>query len=89
MSEKTAESAERQDGGQAFPATETHPSWDYPVHHTGMTLRDWFASQALSNLPVDMFEAAMNADVPVAQARAGIAKACYQLADAMLAERAR
>ena len=36
------------DGGPAFPYTSDGGSWD-----TGMTLRDWFAGQALVGLLTD------------------------------------
>ena len=62
-------SNEQDDGGPAFPNNDaTHP---------GMSLRDWFAGQALAGL------CAYNeiADPSV------YALACYALSDAMLAER--
>lgn len=36
------------DGGPAFPFAATDPS-NVPMQASGMTLRDWFAGQALSN----------------------------------------
>lgn len=72
----------RTDGGPAFPGTLylQHKS----VSHAGMSLRDWFAGQALAGLiangkgPDDRW---FNHDVTDS---AGWA---YQLADAMMAER--
>lgn len=29
-----------------FPSREAHPAFEYPVHHSGMTLRDYFAVHA-------------------------------------------
>lgn len=59
----------KQTGGPAFPVP---PSTYSNINH-GMTLRDYFAGQALANV---------NA-VDVTQA----AELCYQIADAMLKER--
>jgi hypothetical protein len=59
------------DGGPAFPM---HPnSWEY-----GMTLRDWFASQALAGLlrdGIDVFDINVTAND------------AYKMADAMLRAR--
>lgn len=62
----------------AFPSTDNHPSYVVPIQHEGMTLRDYFAAQAISAL--------------VARHRAdfswsSIPANAYALADAMLAER--
>lgn len=67
---------EQIDGGPAFPETiAITPSGDvYPGYH-GMTLRDWFAGQALAGMVARECDAA-----PVY---------AYFLADAMLAERAK
>lgn len=65
----------RDDGGQAFPGT----------HTDGMSLRDYFAGQALTGV------IAAVCDGKHAAAKTGevIATACYELADAMLAERSK
>ena len=66
--------ADRADGGgPAFPVEE----WDAP----GMTLRDWFAGQALVGIAPGIVEHRGSA-----QLGAGVA---YEFADAMLAERAK
>ena len=71
------------DGGPAFPC----PFPDASLR--GMTLRDWFAGQALSALPdKDMHEILMSGSV-AKLAIPMVAKLSYQLADAMLAERAK
>ena len=57
----------------AFPNSGTH-------HETGMTLRDYFAGQALIALP-HMGASGLDDD--------GIAKQAYALADALLIERER
>jgi hypothetical protein len=58
------------DGGPAFP-TDNHPMEKL---HGGMTLRDWFAGQALAGC-MD------------GRNREQVARTCYELADAMLAAR--
>lgn len=60
----------KNDGGPAFPATGT----------VGMSLRDWFAGQALAGMLADS-----NLDHPSEV----YAERVYLLADAMLAERAK
>lgn len=68
-----------QDGGPAFPFVE--PVTECSVS-TGMTLRDWFAGQAVSGLLAcpKIDPKAMPKDY---------AKAAYGVAEAMLAERAK
>jgi hypothetical protein len=71
-------------GGPAFP--QTHESWGgngeaNPVPD-GMTLRDWFAGQALGQSMHDWAES----DPKHA---AIVANNCYRFADAMLSERER
>jgi hypothetical protein len=62
------------DGGQAFPSHPALYSTAKQGDAQGMTLRDWFAGQALAS----------SADAATAEA---LAKKCYVLADAMLAAR--
>ena len=59
------------DGGPAFPCTTMH---DFK----GMSLRDYFAGQALAGMQTDGFT------IPLMPS---IAKRAYVIADAMLAER--
>lgn len=54
------------------------------VEHYGMTLRDYFAGQALAGTL-----AAANASIYGSDGRCVAAKNCYAMADAMLAERAK
>jgi|688.fasta_scaffold232506_2 hypothetical protein len=65
------------DGGQAFPAGN-------PTHggHEGMTLRDWFAGQALAGMI-----SGLDAKSEGSQAIKPIAEAAYDFADAMLKAR--
>lgn len=63
------------DGGAALPA---HDGFGDPTN--GMSLRDWFAGQALAGL----MAANLSADSPE-----NWALASYTMADAMLAERAK
>ena len=65
-------------GGTAFPGTDSQPNERgvyYPVHHQGMSLRDWFAGQALEGHGYDGWGAQ------------DIAEMAYEIADAMLAAR--
>lgn len=63
----------RNDGGPAFPTAELD----------GMTLRDWFAGQALVGLAT-LF---LQAHGTVGEIYKGNAEIAYMMADAMLAER--
>lgn len=66
------------DGGPAFPGTTSAPNASgvmYPAHHQGMTLRDWFAGQAMSGLGGDNGSPDVDAEW------------AYRVADAMLAAR--
>jgi hypothetical protein len=60
------------DGGPAFP----HPSGEFHSADTGMSLRDWFAGQALAGV-----------DNPWASVPHELAMQSYRIADAMLAVR--
>jgi hypothetical protein len=72
--------SKRKDGGPAFPNmddAEFESGSHSPVlTHGGMSLRDWFAGQALAGL----------SEEPLG---INTAKWAYELADAMLAERAK
>ncbi len=75
------------DGGPAFPrpasidtSSGTLPDGDRVVdEHDGMSLRDWFAGQALAAI----YEAAVKERLPE-KWREGLAADAYMLADAML-----
>jgi hypothetical protein len=79
-------SAPQEDGGPAFPFAfpDYHGQEPHIVH--GMSLRDYFAAAAVTLFTLE--------DKDVAALREGaqpahdvVAKFCYELADAMLAER--
>lgn len=65
--------SEKEDGGPAFP--QPVGRMDQPVCN-GMSLRDWFAGQMLTSDWPDWDDAQ-------------IARACYRMADALLAERSK
>jgi hypothetical protein len=65
--------SEPKDGGPAFPQGACVPS-----SQDGMSLRDWFAGQALGAI-IDVHGGKLSSK--------GIAHVCYDFADAMLAER--
>jgi len=76
------------DGGPAFPQHlafgpngEAVTAGMYFAEGPGMTLRDWFAGQAL---PAVIQQLKLHKD-----GRHEIDRVCYELADAMLAERAK
>ena len=62
-------------GGPAFPTENAHQSGSNTYHYEGMTLRDYFAAKAMQNYICDDY-------TPDA-----IAKAAYEMADAMLKAR--
>ena len=68
------------DGGPAFP----YQPGDWAVDNTGMTLRDYFAGQALIGILHD--EDGLGSPLFQFHLRA---EAAYKMADAMLAERAK
>ena len=64
-------------GGAAFPISHSNEPGAYEAE-TGMSLRDWFAGQALAGLL---------ADTNVLGSAPEVANAAYRFADAMLAAR--
>lgn len=68
--------SEKQDGGPAFPRA----AGQLPGSQAGMSLRDWFAGQALVG-------AVATVNGPGFAEWAYYADAAYQIADAMLAAR--
>lgn len=69
------------DGGPAYPCADAYTA---AQGFTGMSLRDWFAGQALNLLAASLYVQ----DHPLEGVTpAGTARGCYAIADAMLAER--
>ena len=90
VTEKEDEDEDREvgEGGQAFPLQEADTcGWT----HRGMTLRDYFAGQALAGMSHNL--AGMLGYTPSAYAKGphneALADRAYALADAMLRERAK
>jgi len=75
-------SGTRKDGGAAFP-TEPNTQQGFFSHH-GMSLRDWFAGQALAGMMAN--PSVFDGDDRGIKAAVG---QCYMAADRMLAERER
>lgn len=82
--------ATKKDGGQAFPCAPGGTGEEFEPGAEGMTLRDYFAGQALNGFfssPAWMKgadAAALKSDAKLADA---LAEFAYQYADAMIAER--
>lgn len=72
-------------GGPAFPYRYSIGTDETALVAEGMTLRDWFAGQALSGMVATGITVDMDGSMPF-ENRAGV---CYLMADAMLAERSR
>ena len=71
----------KDNGGQAFP---THNYQDNRYKEQGMTLRDYFAAKAMQGILVNPAESYEYGSVQIL-----LAKCAYQIADAMLNERAK
>lgn len=71
------------DGGPAFPCPDAHPA------QIDMTLRDYFAAAALPTVIVEARAMPINKNSDADRLHKGIAWICYDIADAMLAERAK
>jgi hypothetical protein len=75
-------------GGPAFPNVPTGAGDRWSEWDTGMTLRDWFAGQALAGMVTRPFERA-NPDYVEESGSVcdAFARQAYEFADAMLAAR--
>ena len=72
------------DGGPAFPLQSIGP--DFAPGYAGMTLRDWFAGQALAGMNASLTSAS---DWPRPEHIEVLARHAYKQADAMLTARKR
>lgn len=72
------------DNPQAFPCLDGSDG-ELSMRDPGMTLRDWFAGQALAALASTSLGKGLEPEV-IAKV---IAEGCYMTADAMLAERSK
>lgn len=70
------------DGGPAFPEID-----GMGIARDGMALRDYFAAKALAGMMASPDLNFVDAVASTPATLIGIAKACYALSDAMLAER--
>ena len=80
---------DKHDGGPAFPVTFTDGDGN-SVAIPGMSLRDWFAGQAMqafAGQPETMGRAMKSMGMDLGRIGEAISKAAYATADAMLAER--
>jgi len=75
----------RDEGGNAFPFNERSGDGSHFHSHVGMTLRDWFAGQALAGMLANPEWAPTPGQAPERR----YAVAAYIQADCMLAERAK
>ena len=73
------------DGGSAFPYNEMDDYGTHHFSHGGMSLRDWFAGQAL----IGLYSACKSSELALSNEKDRRADAAlfYAIADAMLAER--
>ena len=77
-----------EDGGPAFPCPASKcedargESYNGTIGQDGMSLRDWFAGQALAGIVQGLMKGIRFEDVPK------LAADCYGIADAMLARKA-
>lgn len=82
-------------GGQAFPTNQTYrhvngdTAWNDTTTegHGGMTLRDYFAAQALAGSLSKDISVENHTWVYNRANRAELARDCYEIADAMIAAR--
>lgn len=75
------EVSERDDGGPAFPMQSIGPQ--FPPGYAGMSLRDWFAGQALAGIMAN-YKFMENIRQGFGSTLPHIPEAAYEMADAML-----
>ena len=78
----------KEDGGSAFPSEQPEcqdNTWNQ-TFDPGMSLRDWFAGQALVSVLSALGDMKIGRDNPAGQQRA-VAMVAYDIADAMIAQR--
>lgn len=86
----------KEDGGPAFPGTRAehfpgttvHPALETQVSYPGMTLRDYFAAQAVGAAAAAYASGAIPPEEGVPASKV-IADVSYTIADAMLQERSK
>lgn len=80
-------SAHDKTGGPAFPLVRTESDGRNDCLYTGMSLRDWYAGMALqAEITSKWYQERSEAETWLNCAK-DLAKDCYTIADAMLAER--
>jgi len=84
----------KNDGGPAFPVKrepyqEPFGGNTFDPSTPGMSLRDWFAGQALAAMGESVMVAGKDADMDPYEASAVLALASYAIADAMIEERSK
>ena len=75
---------QRHDGGPAFPTENERQTGAYSYHFEGMTLRDYFAGQALASVKAPDILVGIPETERVLERHA---RRMYRMADAMLKER--
>lgn len=83
-------SAQDKDGGPAFPHVNPNydGNWDKEPQRAGMSIRDWFAGQAIAPYMAWSLGEPANDEVNDAESAAKkYASVAYMIADAMLKER--
>ena len=79
-------SGKKDDGGPAFPVAEDHKVADQFQWTQGMSLRDWYAGQALAGMLAHSTRYRPRQGAP-SNWHDAISEEAYELADAMLAAR--
>lgn len=75
-------------GGNAFPAMAHEPGAGID-YREGMSLRDWFAGQAMAAMAVHTLESCREDNKHPQEGAEILSMASYKLADAMIAERSK